>query len=336
MRQEGAMRQLLVECSDPGVVVTLEQEFENVLREIDFDRARAIGHMLSELSRELGPGIDRTWAGFRLEVPNDGGRPLSFGNRDVVDEDSLQRLLAAAGERGIGRFAVRRTQLLPQDGPMPETRRQYVRDLADGVEFWAPFEESGGPRILRFPIELPDTIAAYRAKIVDEYAVGVLRDRAIIPAAGERWITESVDRLRKALREVNTRAEAVMEYELARLDPVEMEARERLRWLALAVRLGTGFERWYAPAEDALSYIYQKAALARLMWNDSKGFGPVRPFLEGRLAACIDRAAGVYTGDGVDALRLMRDDLCGTGSVLGDRIGGVGAAEAGPPEAKEE
>jgi hypothetical protein len=59
-------------------------------------------------------------------------------------------------------------------------------------------------------------------------------------AAGEGWITESVDRLRKALREVNARAEAVMEYQLARLEPAEMETQERLRWLALAVRLGRG------------------------------------------------------------------------------------------------
>lgn len=54
------MRQLLVECSDPGVVVSLAEEFENVLRGIDFDRARTLKSQLRELSRELGPEIDYT------------------------------------------------------------------------------------------------------------------------------------------------------------------------------------------------------------------------------------------------------------------------------------
>ena len=302
------MRQLLVECSDPGMVVTLDQEFENVLREIDFDRAQALKRQLLEIARELGEGTEKTWAGFQLEVANDSGRPLSFGNRDAVDQKSLKRLLAAADERGIGRFRVRRTQLLPQDGPMAETRVQYVRDLSNGMELWTPGEDLNELRIIRFPVELPAAIAGYRARIV-ECAVNVLRDRAAFPAAGERWISESVKRIEQALRDVDTRAEAVMDYELTRLDPVGMEAQERLRWLALAVRLGKAIEKWYGPAEDALSYLYQKAALARLMWNECSGMGPARPFLEGRLEYCIDRAAGVYTRDGVDALRLLLDDL---------------------------
>lgn len=34
------MRQLLVECSDPGIVVSLAEEFENILRQVDFVRAQ--------------------------------------------------------------------------------------------------------------------------------------------------------------------------------------------------------------------------------------------------------------------------------------------------------
>jgi hypothetical protein len=36
------MRQLLVECSDPGLVVSLAEELEHVLRHVDFERARAL------------------------------------------------------------------------------------------------------------------------------------------------------------------------------------------------------------------------------------------------------------------------------------------------------
>ena len=49
------MRQLLVECSDPGLVVSLAEEFENVLRHIDFFQAQALGRQLNDLAQELGP-----------------------------------------------------------------------------------------------------------------------------------------------------------------------------------------------------------------------------------------------------------------------------------------
>ena len=66
------MRQLLVECSDPGLVVTLAEEFENVLRHVDFKRAQSLQVRLNDLARELGTEFDQAWRGFRLEVPNDG------------------------------------------------------------------------------------------------------------------------------------------------------------------------------------------------------------------------------------------------------------------------
>lgn len=68
-------------------------------------------------------------------MPNDGGRPLSFGNRETVDEVRLQQLVARAAERDIGKFEMRDTLLLLQGGPEPETREQYVRDLADSIRY---------------------------------------------------------------------------------------------------------------------------------------------------------------------------------------------------------
>lgn len=40
--KEDSMRQLLVECSDPGIVVSLAEEFENILRQVDFARAQQL------------------------------------------------------------------------------------------------------------------------------------------------------------------------------------------------------------------------------------------------------------------------------------------------------
>ena len=53
------MRQLLVECSDPGLVISLAEEMENVLRNIDFDHARALQDQLTALARELGPDVEK-------------------------------------------------------------------------------------------------------------------------------------------------------------------------------------------------------------------------------------------------------------------------------------
>ncbi|MGA9347457.1 MAG: hypothetical protein WBW48_01470 [Anaerolineae bacterium] len=300
------MHQLLVECSDPGLVVSLAEEFENVLRHVDFARAQALGCQLSDLARELGPEFDQAWRGFRLETPNEVGyRPLTFSNRDFTDEERLWKLLAQAAERGIGQFELSHTLLLPQDGPAPETREQYVRDLADGIR-GAHWDELW---VFQSPVELPASMAAHRQQLMDEYATAVLHNRASFPTVGHRWVRDSVERLEKALQEVSTRAEAVMTYELARLDPADVEPNERLRWAVLAVRLGTEVEKWYTVAEESLAYLYQRAALVYLLWTECRGWGRARPFLEKQLPAIIEEAEGTYTTDGADALRLLYDDL---------------------------
>lgn len=300
------MRQLLVECSDPGLVVTLAEEFEHVLRHVDFARARELKAKLGELAHELGPEFEEDWQGFRIETPNEVGyRPLTFGSRESADKERLRELLARAKEHGIGRFELSHTLLLPQDGPAPETREQYVHDLADGIRgaFW---DELG---ISRHPVDLPESMATHRLKLVEEYAGEVLRAQARSPAVGHRWVRDSIERLEKTLEEAGTRAEAVMAYELARLDPKDAEPGERLRWAALAARLGEEFEKWYAAAEEQMSYIYQRVALIYLLWTECHGFGPARPLLEKRLEALIGQAEGVYTADGVAALRLVHKEL---------------------------
>lgn len=304
----GTRRQLLVECSDPGLVISLAEELENVLQHIDFDRARALQHQLTDLAQALGPEIEGAWRGFRLEVSGDGGSPPAFGNREGMKEDEkpLGTLLAQAAERGLGQFELRWTWLLPQGGPEPETRAQYVSDLADAIVRYDRFEELG---IFRMPTDLPAAMAEHRERLMAEHAGDVLRGRARFPAVGHRWIQDSVEAVRKALEEVNTRAEAVMAYELGRLDPATVEPSERIRWAALAVRLGVEFERWCMAAEEPLPYLYQRAALFYHLWTGCQGFSRARPFMEQRFQAIIEQAGAVYTADGVAALQHIYDDL---------------------------
>jgi hypothetical protein len=303
----GTVRQLLVECSDPGLVISLAEEMENVLQHIDFDRARALQQQLTDLAQALGPEIAEAWRGFRLEVPNDGGSPPAFGNREGTKEDEkpLRTLLAQAAERGLGQFELRWTCLLPQGGPAPETRAQYISDLADGIRYDC-CEELG---IFQMPTDLPAAMAAHRERLMAEHVGGVLRGRARFPAVGHRWIQDSVEAVRKALEEVNTRAEAVMEYELGRLDPAAIEPPERIRWAALAVRLGVEFEKWCVAAEEPLPYLYQRAALLYHLWAACQGISRARPFMEQRFQAIIEQAGAVYTADGVAALQHIYDDL---------------------------
>ena len=304
----GTVRQLLVECSDPGLVISLAEELENVLQHMDFDRSRALQHQLTDLAQELGPEIAGAWRGFRLEVPSDGGSPPAFGNREGTKEDEkpLQTLLAQATERGLGKFELRWTWLLAQGGPEPETRAQYVSDLADAIVRYDRFEELG---IFQMSIDLPAAMAAHRERLMAEHAGSVLRGRARFPAVGHKWIQDSVEAVRKALEEVSTRAEAVMAYELGRLDPAAVGPPERVRWAALAVRLGVEFEKWCAAAEAPLPYLYQRVALFYHLWTGCQGFSRARPFMEQRLQAIIEQARAVYTADGVAALQHIYDDL---------------------------
>ena len=299
------MRQLLVECSDPGLVVTLAEEFENVLRHIDFERAKSLQGRLNDLSRELGNEFEGAWRGFRIEVPNDGGAPLAFGNRDPVDEEKLKQLLSQAEERGIGKFGMRDTLLLPQDGPAPETREQYVRDLADAIRYVFLDDVS----LLRRPLDFPPSLETHRLQLVEEQVAPVLCARARWPSTGHHWIRDTMKQVEKALEEVNTRVEAVMEYELTRVNPAEVEPGDCTRWAALAVRLGKEVEKWYGAAEKQLEHLYQRVALIDLLWTEIRGMGRARPFLEARLKSLLGEAEGVYTEDGREALRLVYKEL---------------------------
>jgi hypothetical protein len=288
-------------------VIALAEELENVLRHVDFNRARALQQQLTDLALELGPEIAGAWRGFRLEVPGDGGSPPAFGNREGMKEDEkpLRTLLAQAAERGLGTFELRWTWLLSQGGPEPETRAQYVSDLADGV-CYDRFEELG---VFQMPTDLPAAMAAHRERLMAEHANSVLRGRARFPAVGHKWIQDSVEAVRKALEEVDTRAEAVMAYELGRLDPATIEPPERIRWAALAVRLGVEFEKWCIAAEEPLPYLYQRAALFYHLWLDCQGLSRARPFMGQRLRAIIEQAGAIYTADGIAALQHIYDDL---------------------------
>jgi hypothetical protein len=299
------MRQLLVECSDPGLVVTLAEEFENVLRHVDFERAKILQGRLNDLAHDLGTGFEEAWRGFRLEVPNDGGSPLSFGNRDPVDEEKLRQLLGQAEEREVGKFRVRNTLLLPQGGPAPETRERYIRDLADAIRYAYMEDES----LLSRPFDLPPSLEAHRLQLVEEQVVPVLHARARYPSVGHAWIQDAIRQVEKALQEVDTRAGAVMEYELTRVNPAEVEPDDCTRWAALAVRLGKEVEKWYMAAEEQLEHLYQRVALIDVLWTDIRGMGKARPFLEDRLKLLIKKAENVYTKDGQEALRLVYKDM---------------------------
>jgi hypothetical protein len=299
------MRQLLVECSDPGLVISLDEEFENVLRQLDFERAKVIHRQLTELARSLGHEFENAWGGFRIETPNDCGMPLSFGKRDAEDEERLTELLDRAKESGLGQFELRGTNLLRQGGPAPETRDQYVQDLAGAIRYahW----ENG--IVHRHPAPLPDAIAVYREQVMNEYAAEALRERAQYPGVGHRWVSDGVRRIEKALEEVNTRAEAVMQYELERLTPSEVKPGETMRWAALAVRLGKEVEKWYVAVEASLAFLYQRVSLAYLLWLECNGIGGARPFLQNRLESYLDQTKTTYTVDARDAVRLVFEEL---------------------------
>ena len=100
----------------------------------------------------------------------------------------LQGLLDHAEERGLGAFRLRTTNLLPQDGPAPETREQYVRDLADGIRS-AEWEELG---LFQFPVALPALMASHRLRLMEERGREVLRARAHHPEIGHRWVEHSL------------------------------------------------------------------------------------------------------------------------------------------------
>ena len=78
--------------------------------------------------------------------------------------------------------------LLPQNGPAPETREQYVGDLADGIRM-AGWEELG---LFWFPVDLPVSVAQRRKQLVEEWGESVLHARAHYPDVGQRWVFDGI------------------------------------------------------------------------------------------------------------------------------------------------
>ena len=126
---------------------------------------------------------------------------------------------------------------------------------------------------------------------------------------GYQWVQESMECLRKAIEEVDTRAQAVMEYELSRIDPLHIEFEEKVHWAVLACSLGKEVEKWYTASANKLPYFYQRAALLAELWTSCRGVGPVRQFLQERFQELIEESASVYTDDGRHALTRVLDGL---------------------------
>ncbi len=298
------MRQLLVECSEPGLVVTLSEEFEYVLRHVDFERATRLWDELSVLAHKLGGDVDEIWQGFRLETPNQVGcRPVSFSSRETLNPKPIEPLISEASKEGIGSFEVGQTLLLSQSGPRPNTREQYVRDLA------AAIKDSGiALGLFGSPVSLPESMASHRERILEEHVFPDLMRQARFPSVGRAWIADTHKRLEDALGEASTRVEAVMDYELRQLNPDDLDPVERVRWSALAVRLEREVEKWYAATAAALPHIHQRAALVWLLWGEGRRSRSTRSFLEEQLGDCMEEAESVYTADGAAALHLVYED----------------------------
>ncbi len=300
------MRQLLIECSDPGLVVALDEEMEHVLRNVDFEWAQALQAQLAELARELGQDFEEVWSGFHLEVAGDGHDfPPSFGNRNTVDEKKLQELVTQAEEKGIGRFKTRLSLLLPHGGPTPETRDQFIHDLADAIRLSLWHE-------VQYPLHrltFPESMEKHRLQLLEEHVGPALRSSAQEPVLGYTWVQESMECVRKAIEEVDTRAQAVMEYELSRLDPDQVEFEEKAHWAVLACCAGKEVEKWYTASANQLPYFYQRAALIAELWTSCRGVGPARQFLQKRFQELIEESASVYTDDGRQALTRVLDGL---------------------------
>ena len=90
--------------------------------------------------------------------------------------------------------------------------------------------------LLRRPLDLPASLKTHRLQLFEEQVLPVLRARAEYPSIEHLWIRETIQQAEKVLQEVNTWAEAVMEYELSRCESCGGEPEDCTRWVALAVR----------------------------------------------------------------------------------------------------
>lgn len=296
------MKQLLLECSEPGVVVALEEELENILRRVDFKKAQEIQEKLLHLSQKLGPDYEDLWRGFRMEVSNDlCASPPSFGKRERAPKKKLNELLLQAKREEIGSFKVYSTLLLSQGGPTPETREQYIEDLANSISFSSHYMCPINNNHLGFPKK----IAAYRLRLLKEHLDCVLKQAATSTSTGPKWLKDSKDKIDTSLTEINTKAHAIMEYELFQLDPDKLDLQERIQWASLSCSIGKDYKKWCRAALKEIDYLYQRAALLLHLCSICENMGRAADFLREKFQEIIEESKSIYTEDGSQALEIL-------------------------------
>ena len=287
---------ILVEHSEPGLVIKPVDSFENVLRHISYERALELRQSLIAIAQELGPEYAAAIEQFHLEVPGDSTRPPALATLGDVDYGAVKRVTEVATERGLGEFRVGVSLLLEGKA---QTREDYVAELRFAIE------TAGGYGIP----PLPDVIRKHRSLLVAQRLGGGYCGPE--DAVGHLWVRDMAQRSRRALEAIDNDVCAVIRYELERLDPSSLPLEELARWCTAALWVhGERFVALYTLLEAGLEYLYQRAGFA-YRFHEAPGPKryPAMKHLEERMTAYLAEAQKIYTPEAVAALEQIRNKM---------------------------
>ncbi len=284
---------ILVEHSEPGLVIKPVDSFENVLRHFSYERALELRRQLIEIAQEMGSEYATTLEQFHLEVPGDSTRPPALATLGEVSYEMVKEVTDVATERGLGEFQVGMSILLEGKA---QSREDYISDLRFSIETATGY---------RIP-PLPKVIREHRRRLL-ERRLGA-RDVWLEDTIGHQWVEEKVRSLRRDLEGIDRDVCAVIAYELERLAPEALSTEELAEWCTAALRLGgERFLELFTALEGKLSYLYQRASFA-YRFHEAPGFCPqlVQEHLRKCMAAYLEEAKQIYTAEAVEALEQMR------------------------------
>lgn len=293
-------KQMIIEHSEPGFVISLSDDLENTLRNLSWEQVEKLRQELVMLARQISVECGRALEAFHIEVPSEVGASIpSLATLEDIDKSYVERVLERASEQFGWKFKLYMSHLL--EGRY--SRRDYVEDIRDEIMHG----DYGDP-------VLPAELREHRRRLLEErippVCKGLTVDHYLV---GCWWVEEEVKQVEKIFKEIDSEVRAVGRYLLETITPPEKDEEELFYWCVFASQTcHDRFYQLYGALEEKVPYLHQKAHYCWTLYRTGRCF---RDWLVGKMGEYVEEARSIYIPEGIEALegilKEMQDEFSG-------------------------
>lgn len=305
-------KQMIIEHSEPGFVISLSDDLENTLRNLSWEQIEKLRQELVRLARQISAECGRALEAFHIETPGEVGASLpSLVTLENVDKACVEQVLEKAKEEFGWKFKLYMSWLL--EGKY--SRRDYVDDIRSEIMHG----DYGDP-------VLPTELREHRRRLLEKKIPPVFKGLGVDHyLVGYRWVEEETKQVEKIFTEIDNEVQAVGRYLLETITPSEKDGEELFHWCVFASQTcHDRFYQFYGALEEKVPYLHQKIHYCWELYRTGRCF---RDWLVGKMREYVSEARSIYIPEAIEALegilKDMQDEFSGLfGGDSGDKTGG--------------